>query len=104
LSQTPWTHSNSHTAPTNDTLSIALHSPGQNGYLYKNAVIYYSTSFNTIVPSKLITKLRILGLNTSLCNWILDFLSGHTQVVKVGNNTSATQGKAGSLVVRVLGQ
>ena len=29
----------------------------------------------TIVPSKLIPKLRSLGLNISLCNWILDFLT-----------------------------
>jgi hypothetical protein len=35
--------------------------------------IDYSSAFNTIVPSKHITKLRNLGLNTSLCNWILDF-------------------------------
>jgi hypothetical protein len=39
--------------------------------------IDYSSAFNTIVPSKLITKLRTLGLNTSLCNWIIDFLTGH---------------------------
>ena len=52
--------------------------------------IDYSSAFNTIVPSKLITKLRNLGLNTSLCNWILDFLTGHPQVVRIGNNTSAT--------------
>ena len=52
--------------------------------------IDYSSAFNTIMPSKLITKLRILGLNTSLCNWILDFLTGRPQVVGVGNNTSAT--------------
>ena len=45
---------------------------------------------NTVVPSKLITKLRTLRLNTSLCNWILDFLMGRPQVVRVGNNTSAT--------------
>jgi hypothetical protein len=52
----------------------------------------YSSAFNTIVPSKLITKLRILGLNTSLCNcnWILDFLTDQPQVVRVGSNTSAT--------------
>ena len=50
----------------------------------------YSSVFNTIVPSKLITKLRTLGLNTSLCNWILDFLTGCRQVVREGNNTSAT--------------
>jgi hypothetical protein len=52
--------------------------------------IDYSSAFNTIVPSKRITKLRTLGLNTSLCNWILDFLTGRSQVVRVGNNTSAT--------------
>ena len=52
--------------------------------------IDYSSAFKTIVPSKLITKLRNLGLNTSLCNWILDFLTGCPQVVRVGSNTSAT--------------
>ena len=45
--------------------------------------------FNTIVPSKLITKLRTLGRNTSLCNLILDFLTSRPQVARVGNNTSA---------------
>ena len=44
---------------------------------------------STPVPTKLITKLRTLGLNTSLCNWILGFLTGRPQVVRVGNNTSA---------------
>ena len=38
--------------------------------------IVYSSAFNTIVPSKLINKLRTPGLNTTLCNWILDFLTG----------------------------
>ena len=52
--------------------------------------IDYSSAFNTIVPSKLITKLRTLGLNTSLCNWSRDFLTGCPQVVRVGNKTSAT--------------
>jgi hypothetical protein len=37
---------------------------------------------------KLITKLRTQGLNTSLCNWILNFLTGHPQVVRIDNNTS----------------
>jgi post-segregation antitoxin (ccd killing protein) len=31
-----------------------------------------SSALNTVVPSKLVTKLRTMGLNTtSLCNWIL---------------------------------
>ena len=51
--------------------------------------IDYSSAFNTIIPSKLITKLRILGLNTSLCNLILDFLMGLPQVVRAGSYTFA---------------
>jgi gmma-aminobutyric acid receptor subunit gamma/cGMP-dependent protein kinase 2 len=50
--------------------------------------IDYSSAFNAIVPSKLINKLRTMGLN--LCNWILIFLTGRPQVVRVGNNTSST--------------
>ncbi|XP_071229452.1 uncharacterized protein [Salvelinus alpinus] len=44
---------------------------------------------NTIVFSKHINEQRSLGLNISLYNWILDFLTGHPQVVKVSNNTSS---------------
>jgi hypothetical protein len=62
-----------HTAPT-----IALHNAFS--HLDKADVrmlfIDYIIVFNTIVPSKLITKLRTLGQNTSLCNWILDLLTG----------------------------
>jgi hypothetical protein len=43
-----------------------------------------------IVPSKLITKLGAMGLNTSLCNWILDFLTGQIQVLRVGKITVPT--------------
>ena len=39
--------------------------------------IDYSSAFNTIV-------------HTSLCNWLLDFLKGRPQVVRIGNNMSAT--------------
>jgi hypothetical protein len=49
--------------------------------------IDYSSAFNTIVHTKLINKLRTLGLNTSLYNWILDFLTDRPQVVRVGSNT-----------------
>ncbi len=33
------------------------------------------------------SKLQTLGLNRSLCSWILDFLTGRSQVVRMGNNT-----------------
>ena len=79
---------------TDDTISIALytalsHLDKRNTYV-RMLFIDDSSGFNTIVPSNFINKLRTLGLNTSLCNWILDFLTSRPQVVRVGNNTSAT--------------
>ena len=50
--------------------------------------IDYNSAFNAIVPSKLVLNLEPLGLNPALCNWVLDFLMGRPQVVKVGNNIS----------------
>ncbi len=49
----------------------------------------YSSTFNTIVPATLVAKLQTLGLNRSLFSWILDFLTGRSQVVRMGNNTSS---------------
>ena len=76
-----------------DAISIALHTAlsnldKRNTYV-RMLLIDYSSVFNTIVHTKLVTKLRTLGLNTSLCNWILDILTGRPQVVRVGNITSA---------------
>ncbi|XP_049579031.2 uncharacterized protein [Syngnathus scovelli] len=50
----------------------------------------FSSAFNTIVPQRLICKLDELGLSTSLCNWILDFLCQRPQVVRVGDKISAS--------------
>ena len=70
-----------------DAISIALHNALSHLDKMRMLFIDYSSAFNTIAPTKLITKLRTPGLNTSLCHWILDFLTGHPQVVI---NTSAT--------------
>jgi len=51
---------------------------------------HYSSAFNTIVPIKLTGKLRDLGLISSLCDWIQDFLTSRPQVVKVGQFTSSS--------------
>ncbi|KAI4874533.1 hypothetical protein NFI96_008031 [Prochilodus magdalenae] len=45
--------------------------------------IDFSSAFSTIIPQHLIGKLNLLGLNTSLCNWILDFLTGRPQSVRI---------------------
>ena len=68
---------------TDDAISIALHTAlshldKRNTYV-RMLFIDYRSAFNTLMPSTLITTLRILRLNTSLCNWILDFLTGCPQ-------------------------
>ncbi|KAM9802298.1 uncharacterized protein ACBT44_014632 [Syngnathus typhle] len=50
----------------------------------------FSSAFNTIVPQRLISKLDKLGLDTYLCNWLLDFLCQRPQVVRVGDKISAS--------------
>ena len=57
---------------TDDAISITLHTAlshldKRNPYV-RILFIDYSSVFNTIVTTKLITKLKTLGLNTSLCN------------------------------------
>ncbi|KAK1806300.1 hypothetical protein P4O66_000175 [Electrophorus voltai] len=49
-----------------------------------------SSAFNTIIPSLLTTKLGDLGLHTSLCDWISNFLTNRPQSVRVGNCASST--------------
>ena len=83
-----------HNRSTDDAIAIALHTALSHLDKGKTYVIMlftdYSSVFNAIVPSKLIIKLGALGLNPVLCNWVLDFLMGRPQVVKVGNDTSTT--------------
>jgi hypothetical protein len=71
-------HINTIIPETLDPLQFAYHTAlsyldKRNTYV-RMLFIDYSSAYNTIVALKLFTKVRILGLNTSLCNWILDFL------------------------------
>ena len=77
---------------TDDAIAITLHTAlshleKRNTYV-RMLFIDYSSAFNSIVPSKLIIKLEALDLNPNLCNWVLDFLTGRPQVVKLENNIS----------------
>ncbi len=78
---------------TDDAISQVLHSSlthidSKNGNYVRLLFIDYSSAFNTIVPTKLAVKVSDLGLNTSLCGWIQDFLTARPQVVKVGQFSS----------------
>ncbi|KAI4871761.1 hypothetical protein NFI96_026787, partial [Prochilodus magdalenae] len=72
------------------TLHLALtHLDNRDTYV-RMLFIDFSSAFNTIIPQHLIGKLILLGLNTPLSNWILDFLTGRPQSVRIGQNTSST--------------
>ncbi len=77
---------------TDDAISSTLlaltHLENKDPYV-RMLFIEFSSAFNTIIPQQLINKLNLLGLNNSLCNWILDFLTGRPQSVRVGHNTSS---------------
>ena len=47
--------------------TVVFHLDKRNTYV-RMMFIDYSSAFNTIMPSKLITKLGALGLNPALCN------------------------------------
>ena len=80
---------------TDGAISTALHSAlthldTKDSYV-RMLVLDFSSAFNTIILQQLIQKLDCLGLNTSLCNWLLDFLTGRPQAVLVGSNASSTR-------------
>lgn len=76
---------------TDDAISSALHLSfshlNRKDTYVRILFIDFSSAFNTVIPQKLV-KLGLLGLNTSLCNWILDFLTDRPQSVFIGNKTS----------------
>ncbi len=75
---------------TDDAIAFTRHTALSHLNTYVRMLfVDYSLAFNTTVPFKLVVKLRALGLNNSLCSWILDFLTGRRQVVRIGSNISS---------------
>ncbi len=72
---------------TDDAIATALHPAlthlDKTDTYVRLLFIDFSSAFNTIIPQQLIHKLVQLGLNMSLCNWLLDFLTGRPQAVWV---------------------
>ncbi len=79
---------------TEDAIAIVLHTLLEHlelKHTYARMLfVDYNSAFNTIWPYKLRSKLHNLGLSTALCNWMVDFLTNHTQCVRIGVNTSST--------------
>uniref|UniRef100_A0A3P8QH73 Reverse transcriptase domain-containing protein n=1 Tax=Astatotilapia calliptera TaxID=8154 RepID=A0A3P8QH73_ASTCA len=80
---------------TDDAISHLLHTSlthldTRRGNYVKMLFIDYSSAFNTIIPSTLTTKLEHLGLSSSMCQWISNFLTGRPQAVRMGGHVSAS--------------
>lgn len=50
----------------------------------------FSSAFNTVIPSKLVTKLNDLGITAPVCDWLLDFLTNKSQHVRLDHHSSST--------------
>ncbi|KAK7892187.1 hypothetical protein WMY93_024150 [Mugilogobius chulae] len=90
-----------------DAISHVLHSTlshldsGRGGYV-RLLFIDYSSAFNTIVPQRLTQKLGELGLSSTLCLWVQDFLTNRPQVVKMEHISPAdcTATKTSNAIVK----
>ena len=58
------------------------------GSLVRVCLLDFSKAFDKIDHNVLINKLRDMNIHTVLVNWIIAFLSGHFQRVKLGGCTS----------------
>src|SRR4029434_7559031 len=61
----------------------------QRGNYARLLFIDFSSAFNTIIPSRLVTKLMDLGLSQQICYWIRNFLTDRSQRVRVGSHLSS---------------
>ncbi len=50
----------------------------------------FSSAFNTIIPNLLLSKLTQLSVPTSMCQWIISFLTDRQQLVRLGKFSSST--------------
>lgn len=76
------------TKSTEDAIARALYSmlshlEGQRSYV-RMLFLAYSSTFNIVLPHKLVVKLRDFGLPHSIWKWI------NNQTVRVGNHISST--------------
>ncbi|KAK3543871.1 hypothetical protein QTP70_030035, partial [Hemibagrus guttatus] len=75
-----WTHTN---LPTTAIGAQMMQSPQCCNNTHARVLfVDFSSAFNTVTPSKLTTKLGGLGIDTSLRNCIMDFLTNRSQHIR----------------------
>ncbi|KAI4871900.1 hypothetical protein NFI96_019044 [Prochilodus magdalenae] len=76
---------------TDDAISSVIHTAlthlEQKDSYVRMLFVDFTSAFNTMIPQTLTDKLPSLGLRSSLCNWVLDFLTNRPQSVRIHNLT-----------------
>ncbi|KAF7642598.1 hypothetical protein LDENG_00255210 [Lucifuga dentata] len=79
---------------TEDAINIALHTALSHlehpGIYVRLLFLDFSSAFNTIIPSRMETKLLSLGVNQHMYNWIKNFLTNSSQMVRMGTHHSSS--------------
>eukprot|EP00061_Rhincodon_typus_P001892 g16060.t1 len=70
-----------HNRSTEDAISLE-HLDNSNTYV-RVLLVDYSSTFHTIIPFRLISKLCELVVHSAPCNWILSFLTHRLQSVRI---------------------
>ncbi|KAI4877977.1 hypothetical protein NFI96_018320 [Prochilodus magdalenae] len=69
---------------TDDAISSVVHTAlthlEQKDSYVRMLFVDFTSAFNTMIPQTLTDKLSSLGLRSSLCNWVLDFLTKQAAV------------------------
>ncbi|KAI3373095.1 hypothetical protein L3Q82_006428 [Scortum barcoo] len=79
---------------TEDAISSVVHTAlthleNKDSYV-RLLFVDFTSAFNTIIPQTLVQKLTTLGLSSTLCNWVLDFLTDRPQSVRIHDVSSSS--------------
>src|SRR4029434_2965331 len=78
-----------------DAVNMALHfilwHLDSSGTYARILLVDFSSAFNTIIPEVLFTKLTLLTVSASTCQWIINFLIDMKQQVRLGEMTYSTR-------------
>ena len=83
-----------HNRSVDDAVALALfhvlqHLDKPNTYV-RMLFVDFSSAFNTILPDRLIDKMQNLSIDSSTCQWVLDFLLERPQTVRMKDKESTT--------------
>ncbi|KAI3366309.1 hypothetical protein L3Q82_000426 [Scortum barcoo] len=79
---------------TEDAISSVVHTAlthleNKDSYV-RLLFVDFTSAFNTFIPQTLVQKLTTLGLSSTLCNWVLDFLTDRPQSVRIHDFSSSS--------------